>query len=766
MPKPLRLLLAEDTPLDAELLLRELRRADFTVDWERVESETAFVAALARDFDLVLSDFQMPQFDGLRALELLQQSGKDIPFILVSGTVGEDIAVEAIRRGAADYLLKDRLSRLGPAVARALGEARLQRDRKRAEAAFRQSEELYRTLLNASPDATVLMDLTGTIAFASGQARKLFGFAEPDLVVGRSVLDSVVPEDRARVMENMQRIVAEGTIGVREYRLIRKDGTLFPAEVNAGLLTEAGGRPNGILLVVRDISARRAAEAALRESESRFRQVVETIQEVFWLYDLGQAQMIYVSPGYERIWGRTCDSLYAAEPRWFDTLHPEDRAAAEAAWLGAGLKSRKYRIVRPDGSVRWIHDRAFPVRDESGAVRRIAGVAEDVTDKQSLEERFLRAQRLEAVGTLSSGIAHDLNNILAPVLMIAPLLREKLTDPADREMLGIVTQSATRGAGIVRQLLTFSRGIGGERGPVPVLNLVRETAAMMRETFPREIEIAVNTAAQLWTMVADATQVHQVLMNLCVNARDAMPDGGRLTLAVENVFVDEASAAAWPEARPGPHLALSVTDNGTGIAPEHLARIFEPFFTTKGAGQGTGLGLSTVLGIVRGHGGFATVSSRIGDGTCFRVFFPAEVMATTGGAGSPKRETERGRDEHILVVDDEENLREALRRALQTNGYRVTVAASGREALEVYSARPDTFDLVLTDVMMPGINGVELVRAVRALRPAARILVATGMVPGERQAQLDALGIKWILPKPFTVEEVLAAVRAHLAAPA
>lgn len=642
MPHALRVLLLEDTPLDAELILAQLRDDGFEPTWKRVESEAGFRAELKPELDLILSDYQMPQFTALRALEVLRESGLAVPVIIVSGTIGEDMAVAAMKEGASDYLLKDRLGRLGQAIERVLEQSRLRRER----------------------------------------------------------------------ME---------------------------------------------------------AEAALRESEERFRQVVESIHEVFWMTDVEHREMLYVSPGYETIWGRPVAHLIESPNAWVDAIHPEDRDRVVEMMRTkqvTGEYDETYRIVRPDGKVRWIRDRAFPVRRKGESVKRVAGVAEDVTERKLLEAQFLRAQRLEAIGTLAGGVAHDLNNILAPMLMAASLLKESVSSARDREMLQMVERSAERGADLIRQLLTYSRGVEGARVPVQPKHLLREVEGMIRETFPREITITFKLRKDLWSVVADATQLHQVMMNLCVNARDAMPHGGALQVSVQNVDLGAEQAARWPGARPGPFVAIRIEDTGTGIAPGDLARIFDPFFTTKDVGKGTGLGLSTAFGIVNNHGGFITVESQVGAGSVFEVYLPAvlEPAETVEAAGeTPLR---RGSGEVILVVDDEEPIREATRHVLVQSGYRVVTAVNGRHALTVFLAHRNDVKLVITDVMMPEMGGGTLARALRVLAPGLKILATSGLEANRQHREFVALGGAEVLQKPCGPAALLDAVRRTLDEPA
>jgi PAS domain S-box-containing protein len=634
MAEPLNVLVVEDNPDDAELIARELHKAGFDLSWRRVDTEAGYLEALGEGIDLILSDFRMPTFGGLRALGLLKERGLEIPFILISGTIGEETAVEAMRLGASDYLLKDRLGRLGPAAVQALRAGRMRRER-------------------------------------------------------------------------------------------------------------------------------RQAEEALRQSEERFRELAENIHEVFWMSDPHKRQILYISPAYERIWGRTCASLYAAPSTWLDAVHPADRsriAEAVATRQPAGTYDEEYRIRRPDGTERWIRDRAFAVRGPDGAIQRIVGVAEDTTEAKRLREQFLRAQRMEAIGTLAGGIAHDLNNILAPVLMVPGLLKDSAKTEEERRLLDLVEKGARRGSNIIRQLLTFSRGAGGERIPVQLRHLCKEMADLMRETFPRDISIETGGGRDLWPVRGDPTQLHQVIMNLCVNARDAMPNGGRLTLALANTRLDQAAVAGHPAVAPGPFVEIKVSDTGAGIAPENIERIFDPFFTTKPLTKGTGLGLSTVLGIVRSHNGFVTVSSAVGKGTDFAVYVPAVPDAEGVRSGPDAEAPSRGRGELILVVDDEEPVRTATSLLLQQYGYRVVVASDGARALEEFRRANGAIRLVVTDVMMPVMGGIALIRELRAIEPGIRVLATSGLTDQANHSELNAVGVGGIVEKPCCPNDLLAAI--------
>ena len=566
----------------------------------------------------------------------------------------------------------------------------------------------------------------------------------------------LVPAQRAALMALGRRVVS-----VLELRRQQQALTASRREVQQRL-TEASTSRRALLSVLED---EKIAGVRLREREELFRQVVETIREVFWMTDAARTRVLYISPSYEAVWGRSCASLYRAPGSWLEAVHAGDRrqvAEAVATKQVGGTFDEVYRVVRPDGSVRWVHDKAFPVV-EAGVVTRLVGLAEDITDRKELEERFLRAQRLEAVGTLAGGVAHDLNNILTPILMVASLLKPKLSDPDDVGLLTLMADGAKRGANIIRQLLTFSRGVEGKRGPVQPNELIGEMLAIMRETFPRELVLVGEFPPDVRAVDGDATQIHQVLMNLCVNARDAMSAGGTLTLSAGNIALSDADLVGHPRARAGNFVRLDVADTGHGIPPEILPRIFEPFYTTKEVGKGTGLGLSTVLGIVTSYGGFVTVDTEAGRGSAFHVFLPA---ASSGAPlavdeGSPPAQ---GDQELIVIVDDEPAIRDTLRLILEAANYRVLSAGDGEEALAIVKANRDAVRLVFTDIMMPMKDGVALIVALRAAGLPVRVMVATGLHDEGQRATLATLGVTSILSKPCDRIEILTAVQREFAA--
>lgn len=396
------------------------------------------------------------------------------------------------------------------------------------------------------------------------------------------------------------------------------------------------------------------------------------------------------------------------------------------------------------------------VYDETKQPKSILSVSTDITEKKQLEAQFLRAQRMESIGTLASGIAHDLNNVLTPILMTAQLLETQLHDDYSRRLLPILISNARRGASLVKQVLSFARGLEGKFTIIQIKHIVTEIKQILRETFPKSITISTDIPSNLGTICGDATQLHQVLMNLCVNARDAMPQGGTLTISAKSIFIDENYARLNIDAQVGSYIFLTVTDTGMGIPSHILDRIFEPFFTTKEIGKGTGLGLSTVIGIVKGHGGFVKVYSEIGVGTQFQVYFPA--IDTPETMPIAESSLPKGQGELILVVDDEMAIREITKASLETYNYKAITASNGIEAVAIYAEHRDRICVVLTDMMMPSMDGPTTIRTLQKINPDVKIIAVSGLSSSDKLSQAAGTGVKTFLSKPYTTQELLEAI--------
>jgi len=755
-PTPLNVLLAEDSVNDAELTLAELRRAGFDPKWKRVDQEAAFLAAIKEMPDIILSDYSMPNFTGLRAAELLRASGLNIPFILISGTVGEDVAVQAMRYGATDYLLKDRIARLGNAVQRALEQQRLRAERQQAQ----KSLALFRVLIDRSTDGIEVIDPeTGRFLDINETTCQRLGYTREEMLA-MTVMD--VDTMAVNILNWGQHVEEIRQAGSKtlEGRHRRKNGSIFPVEMNVRCVRLDR---DYLIAAVRDITERRRAEQALRDSEEQFRQLAENITEVFWITEPGTRGIIYVSPAYATIWDRSCASLYQSPLSWNKSIHPDDRQRVEKAF-SALLETREYnetyRILRPDGSIRWIQDRAFPVRNAGGQIYRIVGTAQDITENRLLEEQYRQSQKMEAIGSLASGIAHDFNNILAIIMMQISLLRDERDPALLPEHADEIERAAQRAANLTRQLLLFSRRQVAQTRDVNLNDLANNLSKMLHRTLGENIRLQLNYAPVAPIVHADPGMLEQVLLNLTVNARDAMPDGGRLIIAVSILEFDALSALQSQHARPGTFACVSVTDTGTGIPPEIKERIFEPFFTTKEVGKGTGLGLATVFGIVQQHHGWVDVHSDVGLGTIFRLYLPLTTATSAAELNDISGRSVPGGNETILIVEDEPQLRSLVKQSLGRLGYTVLEAAFGKQALGIWQNHKRHINLVITDMVMPeGMSGKELGEAFLRERPDLKIIYTSGYSPDLFAKDFEIREGDNFITKPFQVQKLAETVR-------
>ncbi|MEO7413936.1 MAG: GAF domain-containing protein [Opitutaceae bacterium] len=729
------------------------------------------------------------------------------------------------------------------------------------------------------------------------------------------------PEQLTALRALSRRVVAQLELNRHARQLLAKE------RETSRLFAAADNSRRALLSLLED---QKQVETALRSSEERFRQIAENIHEVFWMTDLARNEMLYVSPAYEKIWGRSCESLRSAPSSWSDSIHALDRervVRAVRTRQTSGDYDETYRILRPDGGLRWVRDRAFPIKNTDGPVQRVVGVAEDITqrksgelrvelqhavtkilaeaaslpqtarqllaavcrlmewevggfwmidrsadvlhcieichpaleeyrgfaevartsrfkvgeglpgrvweamqtawvpdvaqdsdfkraasaaliplrgavgfpiqlhgqvlgvveffsqesrkpepevltlfaafgtqlgqfiERQQLAEQFRQAQKMEAIGTLAGGIAHDFNNVLAAIGGYTELAKwETAENPVVTEYLGAVLQGTRRATDLVRQILSFSRRQEIQRKPLKLRVVLDEALQLLRATIPTTVEFVLSPAPDTPNVMADATQVHQVVMNLCTNAAHAMKDGpGRLTIKLEKFQLDAAAVSSLAGLRRGTYVRLSIGDNGHGMDPATQSRIFEPFFTTKPPGEGTGLGLAVVHGIMQSHEGAVSVESRVGEGTTFHLYFPAHVAADL--VSTPKiAEIPRGTGQKILLVDDEAPLANMGKRILERLGYQVDSYTNPREALLALHAQPGAYDLVITDYMMPALTGTALAEQIHALRPDLPIILTTGYSATLNAEKVEAMGISKLLLKPVVVGALGAAV--------
>ena len=595
-------------------------------------------------------------------------------------------------------------------------------ERTHVETALRESQARWRSLVENVPDIIMTLDCEGVILFIN---RLLPGFSRQQ-IVGASAYNFVPKDFRAEARRRIEHVFKTGETIEDQIEAMGANRTTAWYSCRVGPIRD-GEQIVAATLIATDITVQKRVEESLRESEARFRQIAENIQEVFWVVDIfSKSRLVYVSPAYEKIWGHTCKSLYDDPSSLLKTIHPEDRGRVEAARSKQvkGEYDEIYKIIRPDGEIRWIHDRSFPVLNESKQVYRIVGLAEDITERKQIEVQFFQSQKMEAFGRLAGGVAHDFNNLLTVIAGYNEIVLNAFNpnDPR-RDCVVEIGKAAERASALTGQLLAFSRQQVMQPKVINLNSVFKNVEKMLSRLIGEDILLESQPAEELGCVKADPGQLENVLMNLAVNARDAMPHGGTLTIKTENTTVYEGNA----DVAPGDYVMVSVTDTGGGMSEQVQSQIFEPFFTTKPAGHGTGLGLATCYGIVKQSDGYITVESEIHKGTTFRIYLArVEENEEQKPAGNDSSSMPHG-NETVLMVEDEPNVRKLAVAVLQRLGYNVIEAANGEEAFHIAQARlGQRLDLVITDVVMPQMGGRDLALWIRAMYPETKVMFTSG----------------------------------------
>ncbi|RIE15230.1 hybrid sensor histidine kinase/response regulator [Candidatus Cryosericum odellii] len=791
MKPSLRIIIIEDSPDDALLIVREVEHAGYVVQAQRVQTAEELRDALAQGtWDLVLADYSLPHFSATEGLAILKETGLDVPFIIVSGKIGEEMAVQLMKDGATDYVMKDRLSRLGPAVQRELREADERRRKRDAEQALAESEKRYRLLVESQTDLIVRTDPEEQLLYASPTYCALFG-KTPQELMNSSYQPLVHPDDLPSVEHTVVDLFHPPPSYHYEERAMTVGGWRW-IEWTAHAELDTQGTVVAIVGSGRDITDRKQMEEKLRMSEADLQQAQAVAHVGSWRWDIAHDEFV---------WSDEMCRIFGVAPHAFTgsvqdviarAIHPDDRARIEesnrAIIKDHNPQPLEYRIVWPDGSVHtvWVKPGEMTL-DDKGHVSSLTGVVLDITDRKraeaergTMQAQLLQSQKMEAIGQLAGGVAHDFNNMLTGILGNIALMRSTLP-PADPllENLNAAETSARQAADLTKGLLAFSRRAVVLPVPINLTAALDATLALLKQSLPATMNIVRDYEQTAWNVLLDQSQMTQIMLNLAVNARDAMKGKGTLTIRARNVTVDTSYVHEHSYARTGEFVHLSVTDTGPGMSSEIMQHLFEPFYTTKPVGSGTGLGLSIVYGAVKQAGGWITAGSTEGVGkntpriertssgeptphigqTCsgatFDIYLPRCLEESTQSfTPSPPSVDVRGGT--VLVVEDEPIVRGVAQALLSRSGYTVLTAPDGASALNVLRENPVGIGLILLDMTMPGMTNGEVVQAIRALDPTVPILLNSGYTSnGTVKKMLEEDSVQGFLGKPYDLDQLL-----------
>jgi two-component system, cell cycle sensor histidine kinase and response regulator CckA len=752
MNQLIHILHLEDDVVDAELIQEKIEAAGLICQIDHVQTREEFDAALRQGgHDIILADFRLPLYDGMSALRLAQEVCPEIPFIFVSGTMGEEAVIEGLTEGATDYVLKQRLSRIAPAIRRALHEAENQRARRRAEEELR---KLSRAV-EQSASTIIITDTQGCIEYANPRFTDVTGYPSEE-VLGQHTrfLKSghTSPEEYKQLWDT----ITSGKEWHGEFQNVKKNGELYWESASISPIKNADGVITHFLAVKEDISDRKQAEA---EREKLMAQIRQQAQEMQLIVDT-VPEGIFLLSGDHRV-------------RLTNPLAQKDLALLALDWeegrlTHLGSHPLKELLTSPpkglwhelESNGRYFEVIARPV-EEGLHQRGWVFVIRDVTRERQIQSQVQSQERLAAVGQLAAGIAHDFNNTLAVIKLYGELLlRSAELSVRDRERLQTVARQTQRAADLIQQILDFSRQSLMDKQPLDLLPFLKELNRLLKRTLPENILVSLKASKDEYIIHADPSRIQQVILNLALNARDAMPQGGKLTISLTALELEPDAVLPVSGMTPGRWVQVAVSDNGTGMSSETLAHVFEPFFTTKERSKGTGLGLAQVYGIIQGHDGFIDVSTEVNRGTTFYLYFPAFAVEEYETPNMLGEDLPHGQGQLILVVEDDTTTRQALAESLDLLNYRVVEAGNGREALTLLALHGNEIDLVLSDAIMPEMGGIALFHALRDRNLAIPFVVITGHAMEKDIENLRALGLRGWLIKPPNLSQLAGTLQA------
>jgi PAS domain S-box-containing protein len=771
----------EDDTADSELVQAFLEEAGLSCRITRVQTGGEFAAALSQGgYDLILADFRLPGYDGMSALRLVQEMGIEVPFIFISGTMGEDSAIEGLREGATDYVLKQKLSRLVPAVKRALGEAENRRERQRAERSLAAQFQFLQLLIDTIPSPIFYKDINGVYLECNQSLAEFLGRPKED-IIGKNVFDIYPREQAEKYYQMDQELFQNPGTQIYDFLMERADGAIRNFIFSKATFVDVSGKVAGIIGVMTDITERKLAEEELIRAKNDWEQLSRQMELILNSAGEGifgtdvEGKVTFVNPALAQMLGWETKELLGRPIH--DLCHhtqPDGTPlpSSECQIYRAFKEGRAYHADdewywRQDGTSFPVEYTSTPIREGDEMVGTVV-VIKDITERKQAEEAKLKfeaqlrqAQKLEAIGTLAGGIAHDFNNILGAIIGYGEMIQmfHPSLDPQVSRNVGQILKGAHRAKDLVRQILAFSRKAEQDRKAVKLQMIIKESLKFLRASLPSTIEIRSSLDPEVGPVLADPTQMQQVVMNLCTNAAHAMREkGGVLEVRLTAMVVGEESVKETLKLAPGLFARLTVQDNGHGIPPDILERIFDPYFTTKEMGEGTGLGLAVAEGIIQSHGGAITVESGPGVGTVFQVFIPmVEKSEITQPAETPPPIlTGQGR---VLFVDDEPALTDLGQAILKKLGFEVEALTSSAAALEKFLQNPRKYDLAIVDLTMPQMTGIEMARKLLEIRPDLPIILSSGFAERISTDAAKEMGIRELIIKPWSVRALMETIK-------
>ena len=763
----LRTLLLEDSSQDAEIIRELLIDSGFDFEMDCAELEKEFISFLGRHtYDIILSDFKLSGFDAFTALRWAKEICPEVPFICVTGSIGEETAVELIKHGAVDYVLKDKLTKLPLAIKRAVGEAKEKQLRQQAEIALLESEIKYRTLIDQARDSIMLHEVSNegvvVIRDANTAALQMHGYSREE-IIGKDVsfLDAEISE--TLVTERLNRI--EGSVGKKtlfEARHRRKDGSVFDIEVSVQEIVI----DSKIMLldISRDISERKRVEEALRESEGFLSSIIENIPDMIFVKNAKDLSFVKFNKAGEDLLGVSRetlmgnDGLYLFTKEQAENFREKDRVVLNSKRM---LDIPEEQILTKNNGTRVLHTQKIPLLDKNGEAKYLLGISDDITERKHLQEQLLQSQKMDAIGTLTGGIAHDFNNLLTVILGNSNIAMNEIDKKSQTyKEIKEINIAAARAASLTRQLLLYSRKQPMGFYTLNINTTVNDLVKMLERLLGEDTKIKLELGSDILSVKADLSNLEQVITNLCINARDAMPKGGTITIKTENLVLSEDESTSIEGSHPRDYIRLSIADTGIGMDNETIKHIFEPFFTTKGLGKGTGLGLSVVYGIIKAHNGWINVYSEPTHGTIFKIYLPAtksEAAVINEVKTEPKRL--KGKGEHILIVEDDDAILAYMERILSKNNYNIHKAVSSKNAVEVFKENSKNIDIVITDMVLTDENGLDTIDKLKLIKNDIGVIICSGYLDDKSNfLEIQQKGYKFI-QKPFEIANMLKTIR-------